>query len=89
MTFSVSYEDVVSRFTAGRVFFVHRVEPRFREEYDAERPTASSGYVAYAGLHDRGFPGVGCARRAQETHRQKKEREPGYSADQELSPETY
>ena len=69
--------------------FVPRVEPRFREEYDAERPTAASGYVAYAVLHDRGFPDAGCARCAQETHRQKKEREPGYSADQELSPETY
>ncbi len=69
--------------------FVPRVEPRYSEEYDAERPTAASGHVACGVLRDRGFPGVGCARCAQETHRQKKEREPGYSADQELSPETY
>ena len=69
--------------------FVPRVEPRFRKEYDPERPTAASGYVAYDVLRDQGFPRVGCARCTQETRRQKKERDPGYSANQELSSETY
>ena len=65
------------------------VEPRFRKEYDPERPAAASGYVAYDALHDRGYPGVSCARCISVTHRQNKEREPGYSANQELASDTY